>query len=81
METDNKFLGLKFLNKIDLMPPMKHTRTEMIFLRKHFTEIPYYRITSMYYKSSLENAKKKKHSSVIVPQEVYSRTETDADTR
>lgn len=78
METNSKFLGLKVLNTIDLITSMKHTGTEMFFPRRCFTETPYHRNTSMYYKSSLENAKKK-YSFVIVPQQVYSRTETDVD--
>lgn len=77
VETNSKFLGLKFLNTIDLMPPTEHTGTEMLFPRRRFTETPCHRSTSMYYKSSLQDSKK--YSFVIVPQQIYSRRETDVD--
>ena len=61
------------------MLPMKHTGTEIFSLRRCFTETPYHRSTNMYYKSSLEDAKKKKSTHLSCPQQVYSRTETDVD--
>lgn len=81
METISKLFRLKFLNTIDLMPPMKHRGKNKFFLRRCFTESPYHRAlpqtTNLVWKMKTE----KKYSLVIALQQIYSRTKTDTDSR